>query len=737
VEAKTSNTNSPYAIYLFGSQTDGDASMKNLLGGKGANLAEMASLGLPVPSGFTIPCSVSVHYQKVKSNAALKAALKVGVMNEAVAGIEYLTKEFGYTPLLSVRSGSRVSMPGMMDTILNVGITSDTIGDWAERLGDRTAYDSYRRLIQMYSSVALGVPMEHFEDALAEMRHDAGVKFDAELSGDHLKRLCSRFLKIVGTQGQTFPDTPGEQLMGAIEAVFQSWNNPRAVEYRKIHGYSDDWGTAVTVQSMVFGNLNDNSATGVVFTRCPSTGTPFPEGEFLINAQGEDVVAGIRTPQPIGLMAEWNSEIHDQLVELLVALEQNYKDMQDVEFTIQDGKLYLLQTRNGKRSPKASFQIAFDLANEGIISKADAVKRVTQSQLLSVLQDTIDPTFKEKAHLTGIPAGGGVTSGVAVFTSDAAINCKEPCILIRKETDPDDIAGINACVGILTATGGLTSHAAVVARGMNKTCVVGCTDLIVEEGYCHTVSSITVNQFVKVTIDGTTGNVWFATDVPVLSGEKGEAVNEILSWATGSEFTERLELSYHMDLKEMSDSVAATTSKSLFIDTALLEGTGACSQTAIAYRLKVLGQALALEAGKAEEIIVDLKTLSDYLAPCDLVLNTIFGVDQAVPAMNLKVQSIAQWHPDTRAKVFVKLPLGITPSLMNDLKASGVRMMGAVNTVADLMAFEGPLDVSDVVLKHVFGGMEAYKKLLKLLGKKGNSKSPTPIYWYDLLSGAK
>ena len=406
----------------------------------------------------------------------------------------------------------------MMDTILNVGMTSDTLENWKGVLGERAALDCYRRLIQMYSSVAMGVPMELFESALEELKESVGVKTDSELNADHMNRLVVRYLAIVASQGWAFPNTLVEQLSGAVEAVFKSWNNPRAVEYRKIHGYSDSWGTAVTVQSMVFGNMNDKSATGVVFTRCPSTGLNEITGEFLVNAQGEDVVAGTRTPDPIHTMESWDCEAFERLTTILEKLELHYGDMQDVEFTVQDGKLYILQTRNAKRSPAAAFKVAHDLAQEGVISTEQAVSRVSQSQLLALVSAAIDPKFKEDPHLVGIAAGGSVVSGKAVFSSADAVNCKEPCILVRKETDPDDIAGMNASVGILTAMGGLTSHAAVVARGMHKSCVVGCTSMAVMGDAAHLPGGKSIHAGSKVTIDGSTGNVWVGVDVPIVSG---------------------------------------------------------------------------------------------------------------------------------------------------------------------------------------------------------------------------
>jgi phosphoenolpyruvate synthase/pyruvate phosphate dikinase len=442
--------------YRFGKINDESVGGKEVLGGKGQGLFEMANLGLPVPSGFTLPCEASVLYNECTGKPSALAAYMHHLWSETKVGLDYIQETMGGVTLLSVRSGSRISMPGMLDSILNVGITSTTLPYWVETLGPRAAYDSYRRLIQMYSSIALGVPMSVFDTILDTLKKEFKVTSDTEITDIGMKVVAETYLATLESMGIEFPNTQALQLRGAIVAVFKSWDNPRAQQYRELNNIPYEWGTAVTIQSMVFGNLNDQSATGVLFTRDPSTGINEITGEFLVNAQGEDVVAGVRTPLALNEMTEWNEGIFWELGGVVNVLETHYKDMQDVEFTIQDGKLYILQTRTGKRSAKAAFKIARDLAIEGVISKQEAVAKVTSSQLLAIMQDTIDPAFNIPPAFTGIAAGGGLVSGVAVFDLTSAINCTTPCILVRHETSPDDLMGINAAVGILTATGGLT-----------------------------------------------------------------------------------------------------------------------------------------------------------------------------------------------------------------------------------------------------------------------------------------
>ena len=719
-------------IVQFGGNKQVAKQSKEVLGGKGANLVEMASLGFPVPPGFVIPCAASVKYKNATTTG--KAALLKTLWGEVDDGMQHLFDQFGYTPLVSVRSGARVSMPGMMDTILNVGMTEENLYLWIDRMGERSALDSYRRLLQMYGSVVFEIPMSKFDAALEEVKHQAKVEQDCELSADDLREVISAYQRIYGKECCTMPTSVRDQVHGAVLAVFRSWDNPRAIEYRKINSIPEDWGTGVTVQSMVFGNLNDASATGVVFTRCPSTGNAKITGEFLVNAQGEDVVAGIRTPEPIQAMADWNPEVSEQLAELLTDLEQHYRDMQDVEFTVQDGKLYVLQTRSGKRSAKAAFKIAHDLAVEGMISHTEAVKRVTQKQLLAMMQDTIDPDFTEKPALTGIAAGGGLVSGVAVFSAADAVNCKEPCILIRKETDPDDIAGMNAAVGILTATGGLTSHAAVVARGMNKTCVVGATDLWVDDG----ASACTQNgngesifKGTKVTLDGATGPVWIGITVPVIPGGTSSEVQAILGWASGK-VSERLSLP--ADLSGAEKIIADSTGDSVHIDSATLEPSNRGDLKALMATMDKLGDLLV--NSPAQEIVVDLASLSSYWSSDDGLLEVMFsGQSLDKHVTDAKVHCLLAWPAAVRAKLSVVLPAGATDA-QQLLAAAGVKISLPIQTVADLLATSGPLRVSDAVLQSVFGGKEAFDSLCKMVeAQTGNKFSGgTPMYWYDLLN---
>ncbi|MGE3869395.1 MAG: pyruvate, phosphate dikinase [Pseudorhodoplanes sp.] len=537
-------------VYTFGDgKAEGKADMKNLLGGKGANLAEMANLGLPVPPGLTITTEVCTYYYKNGETypAALKAELEA-----ALAHIGKLAgKTFGdaANPLLvSVRSGARASMPGMMDTVLNLGLNDKTVEAVARQSGDRRfAYDSYRRFITMYSDVVLGIEHHHFEDILDEHKDRKGYSLDTELSADDWALLVERFKERVQEEGdKPFPQDPHEQLWGAIGAVFGSWMNNRAITYRKLHDIPESWGTAVNVQAMVFGNMGDDSATGVAFTRNPSTGEKKLYGEFLINAQGEDVVAGIRTPQEITEEARREAGSDKPSLEsampaafaalkrIYEALEKHYRDMQDLEFTIEKGKLWMLQTRSGKRTAKAALRIAVELANEGLIGKDEAVARIDPASLDQLLHPTIDPKAERKVIASGLPASPGAASGEIVFTSEDAETLKaqgRKVILVRVETSPEDIHGMHAAEGILTTRGGMTSHAAVVARGMGKPCVSGAGSLRVD--YARQSMSVAGNSFKQgdvVTIDGSTGQV-LAGRVPMIEPELSGEFGTLMAWA--------------------------------------------------------------------------------------------------------------------------------------------------------------------------------------------------------------
>ena len=537
-------------VFTFGGgKAEGKATMRDLLGGKGANLAEMANLGLPVPPGFTIPTSVCTYfyandktYPKELKTQVEKALDQVGKM----AG-----KMFGDSknPLLvSVRSGGRASMPGMMDTVLNLGLNDQTVEAVAEMSGDRRfAYDSYRRFITMYSDVVLGFEHHHFEDILDTFKDSQGYTLDTDLTGDDWVDLVGRYKDAVAREtGKDFPQDPHDQLWGAIGAVFSSWMNARAVTYRRLHDIPESWGTAVNVQAMVFGNMGETSATGVAFTRNPSTGESKLYGEFLINAQGEDVVAGIRTPQDITEYARTESgsdkasmetampEAFKELTRIYTLLEKHYRDMQDMEFTVEQGKLWMLQTRGGKRTAKAALRIAVELANEGLISKKDAVSRIDPASLDQLLHPTIDPAAKRDVIATGLPASPGAASGEIVFSSDEAAKLQadgRKVILVRIETSPEDIHGMHAAEGILTTRGGMTSHAAVVARGMGKPCVSGCGSIRVDYGRgTMSIGSRTFKTGDVITIDGSVGQV-LAGRMPMIEPELSGEFGTLMGWA--------------------------------------------------------------------------------------------------------------------------------------------------------------------------------------------------------------
>ena len=527
-------------VYFFGGGVaEGDRTMRNLLGGKGANLAEMTSLGVPVPAGFTITTEVCTEYYA--NGKKWPVGLEEQVLENLAKVEKVMGAQFGSTEnplLLSVRSGARVSMPGMMDTILNLGLNDATVQGLIQRTNNpRFAYDSYRRFVQMYGDVVLGVAHHNFEALIDEVKEKKGVTLDTELDADDWRGLVVRFKQIVKEKtGKDFPDDPREQLRGAINAVFDSWNTPRAVRYRKIHDIPHDWGTAVNVQSMVFGNLGETSGTGVAFTRDPATGEKTYYGEYLINAQGEDVVAGIRTPEPISALERQMPDVYKQLAEIFDRLERHYKDMQDVEFTIQDGRLYLLQTRSGKRTAQAAVRIAVDMVREGLIDEKTAVTRVEPQQLDQLLHPNIDPKARESATLLtrGIAASPGAAVGRVVFTADEAEEWAgrgEEVILVRAETSPEDIGGMDVAKGILTSRGGKTSHAAVVARGMGKCCVAGAGEVrIDEEAKLFRVGSETVREGDWITLDGSTGEV-FKGKLNLVDPEVSGDFATIMEWA--------------------------------------------------------------------------------------------------------------------------------------------------------------------------------------------------------------
>jgi len=534
-------------VYRFGNgSAEGRADMRNLLGGKGAGLAEMSNLGMPVPPGFTISTDVCTYFYD--NDKSYPPDLKEQVMS-ALAEVErVMGASFGdaANPLLvSVRSGARSSMPGMMDTVLNLGLNEQTVRGLAAKSGDeRFAWDSYRRFIQMYSDVVLGVGHHHFEDILEEHKDEKGLSLDTELGAEDWQHLVGLYKAKVATElGRPFPEDAQDQLWGAIGAVFGSWMNQRAITYRRLHDIPANWGTAVNVQSMVFGNMGSTSATGVAFSRDPSTGQNRFYGEFLINAQGEDVVAGIRTPQPlteVGSQGEAEQSMErlmpaafGELVQVRDKLERHFKDMQDLEFTVQQGRLWMLQTRNGKRTTAAALRIAVDMVEEGLIDKAEAVRRIEPRQLDQLLHPTLDPKAERKLLCRGLPASPGAASGRIVFTAEDAeawVGRGEKVILVRVETSPEDIGGMHAAEGILTARGGMTSHAAVVARGMGTPCVAGASELSVDlRGKTMRIHGNTLKEGDVITIDGAAGEVMLGA-VPTVQPELTGDFGKLMGW---------------------------------------------------------------------------------------------------------------------------------------------------------------------------------------------------------------
>ncbi len=513
-------------VYLF---KEGNASMRELLGGKGANLAEMTNLGLPIPQGFTVTTEACTKYYEDEQK--ISEEIKSQIFS-SLKELENITgKKFGSTekPLLvSVRSGARASMPGMMDTILNLGLNQDVV-DTLAKSNERFAYDSYRRFIQMFSDVVMEIPKALFEEAIDKMKQSRGVKLDTELTADDLKELVKIFKEIYRKKhGSEFPTNPEEQLIQAVEAVFRSWNNPRAITYRRLNDIPSDWGTAVNVQEMVFGNMGEDCGTGVAFTRNPATGENKIFGEYLMNAQGEDVVAGVRTPEHIAKLESTNKKAYDDFIMYANKLERHYRDMQDMEFTIEHGKLFFLQTRNGKRTANAALKIAVDLVNEGMITEKEAVLRVEPNQLDQLLHPNFNAEKLQEANpiATGLAASPGAATGKIVFTAERAVELskegEKDLILVRLETSPEDIDGMTVCHGVLTVRGGMTSHAAVVARGMGTCCVAGCGDIVVSEEN-KTMLLPNENEYHEgdwISLDGSTGKVY---------GEKIETVEASVS----------------------------------------------------------------------------------------------------------------------------------------------------------------------------------------------------------------
>ncbi len=524
-------------VYLF---EEGNAKMRNLLGGKGANLAEMTTLGLPVPRGFVVTTEACLRYYEDGEQIGKdieEEILKMLKVTEKAVGKKFGDPENPF--LVSVRSGSRASMPGMMDTVLNLGLNDKVVEGLAKLTNNpRFAYDSYRRFVMMFSDVVIGLSKSKFERILDEIKKEKGIVNDTDLTADDMKFVLKKFKDMYKKEmGKEFPQDPKEQLFAAIKAVFRSWNNERAIYYRRMHDIPSNWGTAVNVQEMVYGNLGEDSGTGVAFTRNPSTGEKKLMGEYLMNAQGEDVVAGVRTPYHIDHLEETNKDVYDQFMDLCMKLENHYRDMQDIEFTIERGKLFILQTRNGKRTAHAALKIAVDLVKEGLLTKEEALLKVDPKQLDALLHPMFDDKALKAAKVigTGLAASPGAAAGRVVFCADDAKEMrkktKDDVILVRLETSPEDIEGMNISQGILTARGGMTSHAAVVARGMGRCCVSGCTELKIDEHKKEfSLSGKTYKTGDWISLDGSTGKIYgekVATKTPELSGDFAT----LMSWA--------------------------------------------------------------------------------------------------------------------------------------------------------------------------------------------------------------
>ena len=523
-------------VYMF---SEGNASMRNLLGGKGANLAEMTRLGLPIPQGFTITTETCTEYNE--GGKEFTPEMKAQI-DEALAKLEEIAgKKLGDTenPLLvSVRSGARASMPGMMDTVLNLGLNDISVEGLAKKTGNpRFAWDSYRRFIMMFSDVVIGVSKSKFERLLDEYKEKVGAKYDTDLSAEDLKTVAQEFKKLYfEDQGKEFPQDPKEQMYEAAKAVFRSWDNPRAFVYRRMNDIPYSWGTAVNVQMMVFGNMGDTSGTGVAFTRNAATGEKAMLGEYLVNAQGEDVVAGVRTPKPIAKLAEDMPEVYKEFMAIADKLEKHYKDMQDMEFTVEEGKLFFLQTRNGKRTAPAALKIAVDMVDEGLITEEEALMKVEPKQLDQLLHPAFDAAALKAAKEIGkgLPASPGAAAGKVVFTAEDAkawAEAGERVVLVRLETSPEDIEGMVAAEGILTVRGGMTSHAAVVARGMGTCCVSGCEEIKMnEEAKTFELGGMTIKEGDYISLDGSTGKI-YPMDIPTVEPEISGDFARFMAWA--------------------------------------------------------------------------------------------------------------------------------------------------------------------------------------------------------------
>ena len=690
-------------IYRFSqASTAGDQHMTALLGGKGANLAAMCQLGLPVPPGFTITTAVCNAYRQ----STAKDGFLTDLTNEALTHVLWLAEQFGYMPLLSVRSGAPVSMPGMMDTILNVGLCTQNWQSWIERIGGRAVHDCDRRLTQMLGSTAYGVPAEVFEFQLAKVKKKLKVEKDTDLDLVGLSEVVLAYRQAFeANTGFKFPfDDPEKQLRDAIKAVFDSWMSPRAVAYRQLNGIDEAMGTAVTIQAMVFGNMGNDSGTGVLFTRDPLTGKRELFGEFLQNAQGEDVVAGIRTPLPFSDMGSdgiqpqplWG-EIGSALYSFAERLEQHYRDMMDIEFTVQRGKLWLLQCRPGKRSAAAAFRIAVDLVDEEVIDAETAFSRLSSEQYKMVRRPRIADGFDAPPHSLGIAASPGVATGRPVFSAEAAVNCTEPCIMITEETSPDDIAGMAKAVGVLTRTGGTTSHAAVVARAMDKPCVVGCTALDLDPKKWATTQ--------RVTIDGATGRVWCGIEVPLTDGSASPAVLRVQAWAVARS---GYAVARQISLVDPTATILAPHR----LMAADWWGDHVAMHQVLDALTKLPDRAYTT---------LDLTPPGRFRTTDDELLQACFGEDpDDGPATAFLIDLLKALVNRSTALEGLAMVLDgdADPALVAGLKSHGFRLAVEPATVADLLSSD-VLAPGAPFIEEVIGGIEAWDELLALFAAGG------------------
>ncbi len=684
--------------YTDGAEVHGDPKM--ILGGKGWSLQQMCKLGLPVPPGFTITTEVCNEYRE--ADAPGQEKLLTDLLNEAMkTHVQELKKAFGFMPLVSVRSGAAISMPGMMDTILNVGLTDKTLPEWQKRIGDKPALDSYRRLIHMLGSTAFGIDDAKFEFQLASIKKQEAVETDQQLSKKALQGVIIRYKNVFKENtGTEFPQDLNQQLGFAIRAVFDSWQSERAVEYRKLNGISEDLGTACTIQAMVFGNMGDDSGSGVLFTRDPSTGDNVILAEYLANAQGEDVVAGIRTPDK--LVIDTDTVVSEKVpwkVDLAAAcqrLEEAYLDMVDLEFTVQKGELFILQSRVGKRSARAAFKIAVDLVEEQKIEIETALKRLTVDQFRAVRRPGVDPNFDVQPQEKGLATCPGVAVGKPVFSAEDAINCTEPCILVRHETMPDDIAGMAKAVGILTKTGGATSHAAVVARAMDKPCVVGCEGLDIE------VLQATAE---KVTICGTTGRVWVNHDVPVVDVSNSPEVKTVMQWC----------------MDQMGAVEASLLDKPEDVPHRIIAAQWWGDENVLDVVLDSL-----TERENRKGVVLDFTPPWAMKHPADKLLDEAFSLaDKEDVDFYHKVVHAVTVRAHKLSGLTIVGHFGGSHDLTSGWKKHGVMVPAAPKTVADLMGAYVATPSTDFI-ENVCGGTEAYEKLRRMMLDAGYSLSVVP-----------